>query len=114
MVKLIAELRQVSNVDFTLIVPMKSAPLTFTGARYEGMTPVPLAAKPMAIFVFVQLNVSFGLTLLVKAAGEIEAPGQTVILDSATRTGVGLTWMRKVIGSLTQLALVPVTVIVPD
>ena len=59
-------------------------------ALNEGIFPVPLAAKPIAEFEFVQLNVAvFGLAVTFVSATAF--PAHTVIFEGATMVGSGLT-----------------------
>ena len=55
MSKVSAALVQPSLVAVTLIVPLIAEPVLFAGA-VKMMSPVPLAAMPIAVLVFVQLN----------------------------------------------------------
>jgi hypothetical protein len=56
-------------VAVTETVEVITAPVLFTGATYDVISPIPLAARPTAVFVFVQLNISPPPVLAVKEAG---------------------------------------------
>jgi hypothetical protein len=57
-----------------------------------GVLPLPLAARPIAVFEFVHANV-VPATLLVNADAGTEAPLQTVMFAGTTTFGVGFTVM---------------------
>jgi hypothetical protein len=57
-----------------------------------GVSPAPLAARPIAVFEFVQANVA-PAGVLTKAEGGIEVPSQTEIFVIGFTTGVGSTVM---------------------
>ena len=67
-----------------------------------GMFPLPLAAKPMLVVLFVQLYV-VPATGLVKFTGAVNEPLQTVWFGTGLTVGVGATVIVKVIGVPTQL-----------
>jgi hypothetical protein len=56
----------------------------------EGTFPDPLAARPIAVFEFVQVNVA-PVGELLKVEGGTVAPGQYIELEGALATGCGLT-----------------------
>jgi hypothetical protein len=55
----------------------------------EGVFPVPLAARPIAVLLFVHAKVA-PVTGLVNADAATEPPLHTVILAGTTTVGVGL------------------------
>jgi len=61
--------RQPFNVGVTDTVPTMSTPVAFAGAEYAVMSPVPLAAKPVDVLLFVHANVA-PVGVLTKTAGE--------------------------------------------
>jgi hypothetical protein len=76
-------------VGVTVIVA-ETDPAVLLEAVYEAMFPVPLAAIPIAVFVFVQAKV-VPATGLVKLLAAIVAPSHTTILAGTTTVGVGFT-----------------------
>ena len=68
----------------------------------EAMLPAPLAAKPIAGLLLVQLNV-VPATAPVKVIAVVVAPAQSVWLATAFTVGVGLTVIVKVTGVPVQL-----------
>jgi len=56
----------------------------------EGVFPVPLAARPIAVLEFVHAKVVPGVVLVKLEAG-IVTPLQTVMIAGTTTTGAGLT-----------------------
>ena len=56
----------------------------------EGMFPDPLAARPIAVFEFVQVNVAPVGELLKVESGTV-APGQYIVLEGTFAIGFGLT-----------------------
>ena len=73
--------------------------------------PVPLAAKPVAVLLFVQLNVAPEGELL-KFIAETVAPEQIAWLEGKITEGVGLTVIVNEVPALEQLFNVGTTVIV--
>ena len=67
-----------------------------------GMFPVPLAARPILVVLFVQLNV-VPATGLVKFTGAVNEPLQTVWFATGSTVGIGATVIVKVLGVPTQL-----------
>jgi hypothetical protein len=92
----------------TVMVPTIGAAVLLVAVN-EGILPEPLAAKPMAVLLFVQLNV---LAAPVKLTAAVEAPLHTTWFEGWSTEGVGLTVMVKVIASPVQFTLLGVTVIV--
>ena len=111
-VKVTGALAQPLAVAVTEIVAEILKLVRFAGAAYEAIFPVPLVAKPIAALLLVQLKVA-PATLLPNAPGLIELVGQTIMLETAVTTGVGLTEIEKFIGELIQLFNVAVTAIFP-
>jgi len=71
-----------------IIVDMGAAPAFV--ARKAAMFPVPEAANPKAVLLFVQVNVP-PAGVLAKLVAGIVAPLQTVMFDGMVTVGVGLT-----------------------
>jgi len=111
-VKVTGALAQPLAVAVTDIVAVILKLVRFAGAAYETIFPAPLVAKPIAALLLVQLKMA-PATLLENAPGLIELVGQTIILETAATTGVGLTVIEKFMGELTQLFNVAVTAIFP-
>lgn len=81
----------------TVIVAVTGIVPVFTAAN-DGMLPEPLAAKPMLVLLFVQLN-TVPATAPVKAIACVGAPLQTVCaVGVADTVGVGFTVMVNVMG----------------
>ena len=84
------------RVAVTVIFPVISAPVELTGALYELIFPVPVAASPMPVLLLVQLKV-LPDGVLENGAGAMVLAGQTRILEMVSTCGVGLTVTGKVI-----------------
>ena len=98
----------------TVIVAVTGVTPVLTAAN-EAMLPVPLAAKPMDVVLFVQLY-TVPATAPLKATAVVLAPLQTTWLVTAFTVGVGFTVMVNVVGVPLQvtppLVKLGVTVIV--
>jgi hypothetical protein len=90
------------NVGVTVIVPDIGAVPLFV-ATNGAILPVPLAGRPMAGLLFVQLYTVPG-TLPVKLTGELEEALQRVWLLTAFTVGFGLTVIVNVVGVPVQVA----------
>jgi hypothetical protein len=78
----------------------------------EGIVADPDAAKPTDVFELAQLKI-VPVVVLVGTTVVVEEPAQTVWLEIAATTGVGLTVIVNVVaGELVQPLFVPVTEIV--
>ena len=66
-------------------------------AAKEAMLPVPLAARPIAVLLLVQLY-TVPVTAPLKVTAVVLAPLHTTSLDTAFTVGVGLTVIVKVRG----------------
>ena len=77
------------RIGVTVIVAVIAEVLALV-AENEGMFPDPLAARPIAVFEFVQVNVEPAGELLNAVAGTV-APGQTTAFDGTLAIGFGLT-----------------------
>ena len=75
-VKLLLNPKQLFAPDETVMVEITGAVLKFIPAK-EGMFPVPLAAKPIDVLLFVQLNV-VPVTPPLKDTADTVAPLHTV------------------------------------
>jgi hypothetical protein len=75
-----------------------------------GILPLPLAAKPILVLLFVQSKLTPDVP--VKAFGVIASPEHFVILLTVVIVGKGLTVIVKLLGSPVQLLYFGVTVIV--
>lgn len=80
-----------ATVGVTVIVAVTGDAVALVAVN-APMLPVPLAAKPMAVLLFVQLKV--GLPVPVKLTAVVVAPAQTVWLVGAVTVGrdVTVTW----------------------
>lgn len=88
MVKL-AVAGQIMITPLPVIVAVIGTVPLFTATK-EGMSgTVPLAARPIAVLLFVHVMVVFVL-LLLKESGPTVAPAQTVMLAGVKMSGVGL------------------------
>jgi hypothetical protein len=103
---------QPATVGVTVIVAVIAAAVALVAVK-EGVFPVPEAAKPMAAFELVQVNVP-PAGVLTKADVGTLPPLQTVMFAGTVTVGVGLTVMLYELGVPTQPAKVGVTVIVPE
>jgi hypothetical protein len=99
-------------VGVTVIVPVMGEAVVLVPTN-DGTFPAPPAARPIAVFEFVQLNVA-PAGVLAKALAGIVAPAQTVMLGIGVTTGFGLTVIVYVSGIPGQgfPAIVGVTVTV--
>jgi hypothetical protein len=87
----------------TVIVAVTGAPPLFTAAKVGILVPVPLAAKPMEVLLFVQLK-TVPTTVPEKLIVVVGAPLQTVWLAGmAVAVGVGFTVIVNWIGVPVQL-----------
>ena len=100
-VKFIGVLTQLLSVARTEISPVISAPVVLVGAFHEGISPVPLAAIPMAVFVLVQSKVA-PEGVLEKEPILMASPGHTPTFVIKEMAGVGLMVMLKVTGAPRQ------------
>ncbi len=75
--------------------------VAFTAMK-AGISPVPLAARPMAVLLLVQLN-TVPATVPVKFTGAVNTPAHNAWLAGWLTVGVGLTVMVNVTGKLTQV-----------
>ena len=82
------------NVGVTVIVPDIGAPVMLVDTKFR--LPVPLAPRPIAVLVFVQLNVVPAVRL-VKLTAAVAAPAHSVWLATAATTGVGFTVIVKLV-----------------
>ena len=104
MVKVCAGPGQPASVGVTVMVPVV---VEATFAALKEISPVPFAAKPMAVLLLVQLKT--GLTLPEKMTST-GSPAQTVWLGGSTTVGVGLTVTSILVLSLQLLSSVAVNV----
>ena len=81
-------------VGVTVMVSTTGAVPVFTAVK-DAMFPVPLAAKPIEVFLFVQLKPIVApvptVVVLMKFIAAIVAPLQTTLLATAVTVGVGFT-----------------------
>ena len=98
------------TVGVTVIVEL-IAEVPVLVALKAVMFPVPEAAKPIAVLLFVQAKVP-PVGVLEKAVIAIGSPLQITILDGTVTVGVGFTVMVYVLAVPGQLFTVGVTVIV--
>ena len=110
-VKLIVEPTQVPSVGVAVMVLVIGAAVAFVAVK-AGIFPLPFAARPIAVFEFVQLNVA-PAGVLAKVLIGTAVPAQKVKLGSGVATGNGLTVIVKLLGNPTQVPKVGVTDIVP-
>ena len=100
-VKIIGALTQLTpppvKVAITVMVP-RIGPLVALVAVNGSISPVPLAARPIAVLVFVQLYTSpgCGLTVPVKNTAVVKAPLHITWFGTWVITGCGLTVIVKV------------------
>jgi hypothetical protein len=110
MVNVLAVPVQPALTGVTVIVAV-TADVPLLVAVNEEISPVPLAARPMEVVLFVQLKV-VPLTAPLKATAVVAAPLQTDWLETVFTVGVGLTVIVKVVAVPGQPAFTGVTVIV--
>ena len=89
------------NVGVTVIVATCGVVPGFVAVKL-AMLPVPLAARPMLVLLFVQLNV-VPATAPAKVIAVVVAPLQSVWFATAFTVGVGLTVIVNVIGVPVQV-----------
>ena len=90
-VKVIGVPTQVPTVGVTVIVPDMGPAVAFVAVK-DGISPVPLAARPMDGLEFVQLKVAPGVEL-VNVIGVVAELAQKYWLATASAVGVGFTTM---------------------
>ena len=73
----------------TTIVAVMGAALAFVATKL-AIDPVPLAASPMAVLLFVQVNVA-PATELLKDKTPVCSPPQKILLGGTVTSGAGLT-----------------------
>ncbi len=73
----------------TVIVAVIGALVAFVATKL-GILPVPLAARPIAVLLLVQVNVVVA-TLPVKFTALVELPAQSTWLPTASTVGFGFT-----------------------
>ena len=76
-------------VGVIVTVPVMAAAVALVAVK-AGTCPVPLAARPMAVFVLVQAKVAPAGVLVIAPIG-IAVPAQTAMFAGAVITGNGLT-----------------------
>ena len=90
-------------VGVTVIVAVTGALVAFVAVKL-AILPVPLAANPMLVVLFVQLyTIVPPVVGLLKVTAVVDAPLHTTWLATAVTVAVGLTVMVNVIGVPTQL-----------
>ena len=100
------------EVGVTVIVPVIGAFVALVAVN-EAISPVPLAAKPIAVLSFVQLYVTPLVMLPVNVTASVVAPLHLAWSAGLFTIGAGLTVMVKDSGVPGQPLIVGVTVIVP-
>lgn len=98
------------NVGVTVIVPVIGV-VNGLAAVKLAIFPVPLAGKPIAGLLLIQLY-TVPATAPVKVTAAVDAPRHSVWLATAFTVGVGFTVIVKLCGVPVQVAAVGVTVIV--
>jgi len=99
------------KLGVTVIVPLIAALVVLVAVKL-AILPAPLAARPMPVLLFVQLNTVPG-TVPVNVTAVVDAPLQTDWLATAATVAVGLTVIVKLTGTPAQApGAVGVTVIV--
>ena len=89
-----------------MVAVMGDAPVLV--AVKEGILPLPLAARPIDVLLFVHANVAPEGVLL-KVLPGTEAPSQTLLSEGAVATGIGFTVTFTVPAGLVQPETVTVT-----
>jgi len=100
-VKLIGAPVQPPILGVTVMVPLIGAAVALVAMK-PAILPEPLAAKPIAVLVFVQLY-TVPATVPLKLTAAVSAPVHTDWLPTAATVGVGLTVIVNVIGVPPQL-----------
>src|SRR5260221_937014 len=104
------------SVPVPKTVPKNSAAVLLEAGWNPAIFPAPAGPKPIAGFVFVQLNVSPPPIFATKLMAAIGAPEQTLTTGMAATTGSGLFVIVNVLTLapvLVQPFIVAVTVMVP-
>ena len=99
-------------VGVTVIVAVIGAAVLLVAVKL-GILPWPVAASPIAVLEFVQLNI-VPATVPTKFTAAVAAPLHNVWLATAATVAFGLTVIVNVIGNPAQPFALGVTVIVPD
>ena len=89
MVKTEFEPTQAFAIGVTVIIEVTAA-LVVLFATNDAIFPIPLAASPVDVFEFVQLNVEF-TGMPVKLITDVFAPLHTTMFDTDVTVGIGLT-----------------------
>ena len=82
-------------IGVTVIVAVIGDDAAFVNVKFE-IFPVPFAAKPIAVFEFVHVNVA-PLTELENVNAPVCSPAQKVLFDGTLTSGAGFTKMFFVI-----------------
>lgn len=90
------------KLGVTVIVAVTGEVPVLTAVN-EAMLPVPLADKPMAGLLLLQVN-SVPFTDPLSTIGDVDAPLQITMLLTGFRVGVGLTVKVKLVGVPKQVA----------
>ena len=101
---------QLFTVGVTVIVALIDEDIVLVALK-PVISPVPEAAKPIAVLLFVQAKVP-PVGVLANVVVETKAPLQTTILDGTVTVEVGFTVIVYVLGVPGQLFTVGITVIV--
>jgi len=99
-------------VGVTVIVAVIGAAVVLVAVKL-GILPWPLAASPIAVLLFVQLNI-VPATVPVKLIAAVAAPLQSVWFVTGPTVALGFTVIVNVIGAPVHPLALGVTVIVPD
>ena len=100
-------------VTTTVIVPVISVPVLLTGGVQFAIFPVPLAARPIAVLLFVQLTPTPLLGIVTKSPTLIADSAHTLIFGFWVIVGFTRTTTLKLTALPTQPFTVGVAVIVP-
>jgi hypothetical protein len=98
------------SVGVTVTVPTIFAPVLFGAAVKFVICVLPVAPKPVAIFVFVHAKVA-PVGVEIQSSGLTKSPGQTVIFAGVETLGFGFTVIVKLVGLPIQLFKVGITAI---
>jgi hypothetical protein len=98
------------SVGVTVTVPTIFAPVLFGAAVKFVICVLPVAPKPVAIFVFVQAKVA-PVGVEIQSSGLTKSPEQTVMFAGVETLGFGLTVIVKLVGLPIQLFKVGITAI---
>jgi hypothetical protein len=100
---------QLFDIGVTVILAVRSTLLVLTAVKLV-ILPVPEAANPMEVLVFVQLNCVLAIENPENVIGPVCIPAQMGKINMGSMVGIGLTVIENTIGVPEQVLEIGVTV----